>query len=182
MEAITTERLGLQPWHERWRVQWIALAGDHRVTRWIGTGEPWDQARAEQVFDSMIQHWQDHGFGWRCAIHRESEEWMGFVGLNYLGPNQIGLEENEVEIGWWLKPEWWRQGFATEGAVATRDEAFDRLGLDRIVGRHHAGNPPSGRIMEKIGMTFIRDATGGDGVPLRIYELERERWLNLVGH
>ncbi len=50
-----------------------------------------------------------------------------------------------IEIGWWLIPSAWGCGFATEGAVAVRDEAFADLGLDRIVARDQPANVHSVR-------------------------------------
>lgn len=120
---------------------WTALVADARVTQWIGGGEPWERERSEQRFDWMLDHWRRHGFGWRSALHRESGAWVGFVGLNYVTPDAVELDEGEVEIGLWLQPEVWGQGLATEGALATRDEAFQRLNLARIVGRLLATPP-----------------------------------------
>jgi hypothetical protein len=34
--------------------------------------------------------------------------------------------------------------------------------------------------MEKVGMTFVRDGAGVAGVPIRVYELGRERWAAVV--
>jgi RimJ/RimL family protein N-acetyltransferase len=127
----------------------------------------------------MLDHWSEHGFGWRSALDKESGEWLGFVGLNHVTLNDVELAGDEVEIGWWLKPAVWGRGLATEGALVMRDEAFDRVKLDRIVSRHHAGNPASGRVMEKIGMRFEREITGAQGEPVRICVLDRRRWLSL---
>jgi RimJ/RimL family protein N-acetyltransferase len=72
-------------------------------------------------------------------------------------------DKAEVEIGWWISPSVWHQGYATEGALALRDETFERVGLDCIIGRHRPANVASGRIMERLGMTFERDAVGRYG-------------------
>ena len=58
---LTTERLVLEPWHDRWREEWVSLAADPRVTRWIGSGEPWDRNRSESEFDWMLDHWRHAG-------------------------------------------------------------------------------------------------------------------------
>lgn len=179
MTMLITRRLLLDAWDERWREEWIALAADARVTRWIGGGEAWDRSRSEAQFEWMLDHWRQHNFGWRSAIDKASGAWVGFIGLNYVTPNAIELDEGDVEIGWWLRPEVWGRGLATEGALAGRDEAFQRVDLDRIVSRHHAGNPASGRIMEKIGMHFVRQAVGRHGERVRIYALERDDWAAL---
>ncbi|MGH2818870.1 MAG: GNAT family N-acetyltransferase [Actinomycetota bacterium] len=179
MEDLQTPRLVLEPWDETRLEEWVALASDPAMTRWIGSGDAWSRARSERQFRLMLDHWRDHGFGWRSALDRESRAWLGFVGLNHVTPNDVELGADDVEIGWWLKSVVWGRGLASEGALALRDEAFESVKLDRIVSRHHASNPASGRVMEKIGMRFERDATGGQGEPVRIYVLDRARWLSL---
>jgi RimJ/RimL family protein N-acetyltransferase len=179
MKDLQTKRLVLEPWNERWRGEWVALASDPVVTRWIGKGETWSRDRSEMQFRLMVDHWREHGFGWRSALDKGSRAWLGFIGLNRVPPNDVEIGGDDVEIGWWLKPSVWGKGLASEGALALRDEAFERVQLDRIVSRHHAANPASGRVMEKIGMRFEREVTGSQGEPVRIYALDRRRWLSL---
>lgn len=174
-----TERLRLEPWDEMWLDQFAALAADPDVIRWIGAGQPWPREKSEEEFQWMLEHWRRYGFGWRSVIDKDSGAWLGFLGLNHVTPKAVELNPDDIEIGWWLQPEVWGRGFATEGAIAIRDEAFDGLGLNRIVSRHHAANPASGRVMEKIGMTFVRDATGRHQEPVRIYTLERDEWATV---
>ena len=48
----------------------------------------------------------------------------------------------------------WGKGYATEAAAAMLDYGFGTLGLNRMHAHHMVGNPGSGRVLEKIGMTF----------------------------
>ena len=89
--TISTSRLSLPPWHEGVREDWIALSADPRVTRWLGTGEPLDRTRSETEFEWMLEHWQKHGFGWRCVIEKKTGLWLGAVGLAYVSENPAGL-------------------------------------------------------------------------------------------
>lgn len=145
--------------------------------RYIGDGSTWSPERIDDVFERQLHHWQDHLFGWRAVLLRETGEWAGFVGLNHVGPEATEVTGDEVEIGWWLRPGMWGRGIATEAAVALRDEGFERAGLDRIIGRYQPDNVASGRIMARLGMTVERDAVGRHGETIRIYALEREQWL-----
>lgn len=85
------------------------------------------------------------------------------------------MSADDVEIGWWLIPRLWGHGIATEGALRLRDEAFDRIGLDRIIARVQPGNLASIRVAEKLGMQPTGNATGGRGEPILIYTLLNER-------
>ena len=63
--------------------------------------------------------------------------------------------------------------------MAVRDEAFERVGLNRIIGRYDPRNRASGRIMEKLGMHHERDSVTKHGGPVRIYALDRKEWAAL---
>ncbi|HEX2241565.1 MAG TPA: GNAT family N-acetyltransferase [Actinomycetota bacterium] len=176
MGVLETDRLLLEPWADKHKNDFATLATDPDVVRYVGRGKPWSRDRVEEVFVWQSAHWREHGFGWRAAIQTESGLFIGFVGLNFLRPEATETDDhNQVEIGWWIRPQFWNQGFATEGAIALRDEAFERVGLDRIIGRYQSKNVASGRIMEKLGMRFERDAVSY-GRQVRIYTLSREEW------
>jgi RimJ/RimL family protein N-acetyltransferase len=144
--------------------------------RYIGPGQVWETGKADEVFDHALAHWQEHGFGWRSALAKATRAWIGFVGLNYVGPGTKGVAPEEVEIGWWIVRSAWGRGYATEGGTAIRDEGFERIGLGRIVARLQPANVGSARVAEKIGMSFEHEATGRSGEPLHIYALDRSTW------
>jgi RimJ/RimL family protein N-acetyltransferase len=176
VETLETERLLLEPWDERHRASWRSICRDEDVMRFIGTGELWPMERADEVFDGMLGHWQEHGFGWRSVLDKPAGHWLGFVGLNVVGPGVVGVGPEEVEIGWWLVPSSWGHGYASEGAAVARDEGFERIGLDQVVARLLPANGASARVAHKIGLTFDREATGRRGEPLHVLALDRDRW------
>ena len=55
-----------------------------------------------------------------------------------------------VEVGYWIAPDSWGRGYATEALGGLLSLA--RLaGHRRIVGRHAVDNPASGRVLRKAG-------------------------------
>ena len=178
-ETLFTERLLLPRWDVGVKEDWVALYADPRVSSRLGTGAPIESKDSEAEFDWMLEHWDKHGFGWRSVIERSTGTWIGAVGLNHIGENPTGLPPDDIETGWWLKPEHWGRGFATEAAAASLDEGFEQNLADHVWARHTVRNPASGRIMEKIGMNFVREGAGVAGVPMHVYEITRERWLDL---
>ena len=68
----------------------------------------------------------------------------------------IGLEiharDENAELGYWVGEPWWGRGYATEAAEAVLQFGFSVLGLRKIYAHHHAKNPASGRVMQKVGM------------------------------
>lgn len=83
-----------------------------------------------------------------AVVLRETGELCGAIGLH---PDQ---EHQRAEIGYWLGVPYWNQGYMTEAAAAVLDYGFTTLGLNRIYAGHFTRNPASGRVMQKIGMTF----------------------------
>lgn len=63
-------------------------------------------------------------------------------------------EHRHAEMGYWLGRPYWGQGYASEAARAVLDFGFETLGLHRICAQHFGTNPASGRVMQKIGMTY----------------------------
>lgn len=55
------------------------------------------------------------------------------------------------ELGYWIAPDAWGRGFATEAGEAAIAAARASLGYRRIVAGHFVDNPASGRVLEKLG-------------------------------
>lgn len=58
-----------------------------------------------------------------------------------------------AELGWCLGTEWWGQGYMPEAGNAVLRYLFEEVGFSRVMAAHDIGNPKSGRVMQKIGMT-----------------------------
>lgn len=56
------------------------------------------------------------------------------------------------EIGWVLHPDYHRQGYASEAALALLRYGFETMKLHRIIATCQPENPASYGVMEKIGM------------------------------
>jgi Acetyltransferase (GNAT) domain len=74
-----------------------------------------------------------------------AETIVGFCGLL---PNHAG----EVELLYGLAPACWGQGLATEAARAVLRDAFEVLGLARVVAATDPPNHASIRVLERLGM------------------------------
>jgi RimJ/RimL family protein N-acetyltransferase len=110
--------------------------------------------------------YKECGFGfWRIASRATS----GFLG--YCGIRPLALDgASEIEIGWHTKKTCWKQGIAAEAAMATRDQAFRRFRLSRLVAIIHPEHIGSRRVAEKIGMRYERTTIVED-YPAVIYTI-----------
>jgi len=63
-----------------------------------------------------------------------------------------GATGAQAEIGWVLDPAYGGRGLVTEAATALLRVCFEERGIHRVVASCYAGNEPSWRLMERIGM------------------------------
>jgi len=81
-----------------------------------------------------------------------------------------------AELGYWIAIPHRNQGYATEAVGAVIGYGFAALGLRRIQATHSAGNPASGRVLEKAGMAYegtLRqyNALDGRGSDAKMYAI-----------
>lgn len=61
------------------------------------------------------------------------------------------LDKGNLEIGYWIAPDYWGRGLATEAARALVVYGFEKLGAEALNSGHFVDNPASGRVLEKAG-------------------------------
>ncbi len=91
----------------------------------------------------------DAEYSWAITLN-DKDEPIGCIDM--VGINSAGVPE----IGYVLMYEHWGHGIMTEAVKAVIDELF-RIGFDKIAACHNIDNPASGRVMEKCGMTYVRN-------------------------
>jgi RimJ/RimL family protein N-acetyltransferase len=84
-------------------------------------------------------------------------------------------DTSEIEVGYRFAKRFWGMGLATEAAKASLECGFEALGIDRIVAVVHPGNLASQRVVEKLGLVYIRDARFYNS-DLRYYAITRAQY------
>ncbi len=172
--VLETARLRLEPWNDAHFEAFADFMCDPAVIRYIRP-EPLDRQCALEQHERSLAEWELCGFGKRAIIEASSDRWLGFVELSHVGPGK-GSRDEDVEIGYFVRPDRWRQGIATEAAAATRDDAFDRCGIDELIGRCRVENVASARVLEKVGFKRLRLFELDDGIVVEIHRLQRIDW------
>jgi [ribosomal protein S5]-alanine N-acetyltransferase len=169
---LETARLRLVPWRPE---HWLGLrpiARDPEVVRYISDGQLWSDERIQDFVERQVNGFAQRGFCfWRLLPKetlgaQDAEQMIGFCGLQPLP------ETTEIEIGWWLARAWWGKGLATEAAREAMRDAFERIGLERIVAIALPENRASTHVMEKLGMRFERETTNR-GFRVVLYAADR---------
>ena len=88
------------------------------------------------------------GYGLWTVKEQHSSEFVGQVGCW----NPEGWPG--FEIGWMLRREFWRRGYATEAAQAAVKFTFTELDQLRVISLMHPDNAASIRVAERLGETF----------------------------
>jgi RimJ/RimL family protein N-acetyltransferase len=150
MPEIETSRLRLRHFIFKDLNDLYPIYSNPEVNKYIGKGaKTKDETRAALM--KMIQHWQ-HGFGMWAVVYKESSKLIGRCGLCFLD-NTL-----EVELGYALDKPYWNLGLAIEGSLASLKYGFEVVGLERIVAIARPENVASQRVMQKVGMTYEKNA------------------------
>jgi 3-dehydroquinate dehydratase / shikimate dehydrogenase len=178
--TIKTERLILRPWKKEDIEPLARMNADPRTMKFqLASLTPEESLARWKVY---LQHINDHGWGlWAVSVPGVSD-FIGWIGLW-----PIGFDAHftpAIEVGWRLLPEFWGEGYATEGATASLQYGFENLKLDEIVSITVPANLRSIRVMQKLGMhTDPADDFNhpklSEGHPLRrhvLYRLEKNEW------
>ena len=184
--TIETERLRLRPWSAADVDPYAEIIGNPEVLRYFGSGQRYRLKRAaarvvatfsnleaRRAIRKLEAHWERFGFGEWAIEERETGRLVGQVGLHH---HADWLEDpTKVEVGWLLARGVWGRGYATEGALASLEHAFERVGLDRVVSIAVTANTRSLRVMERIGLSLV-GRTVWHGSDVTWYAIDREEW------
>lgn len=176
---LDTARLKLRQWQTSDLEPFAQLNADPRVMEFFPAllSRAESDTMAERICSLIAQH----GYGFWAVELKESQTFIGFVGLHI--PAATLPFSPCVEIGWRLAFPYWRQGYATEAARETLSFAFAELNLPEIVAFTAIGNLRSQSVMRRLNMqpqaeTFQHPEIPA-GHPLREhcwYRLAREEW------
>ena len=169
MNTIETARLHMRPFTFNDLDQFALIGSDPEVMRYIGDGRPQYREQTEATLNAIIEHHHRHGFGLWGAIEKASGSLAGFCGLQFLD------KTSEVEVGYRLAKRFWGKGLASEGAAASLRYGFEELGLDRIVAVVQPQNIASSRVLEKIGLSYVKVAYYYN-TDVKYYAITREEY------
>lgn len=145
---LLTKRLRLRPLTGGDLDDLVELDSDPAVMRYL-TGQPTDRHRMiAEVLPRMLRNCRD-GLGYWTASTRGNGQFIGWFALTPAGPKA-------AELGYRLRRSAWGFGYATEGSLALLDRGFADLGLHRVQAGTMAVNLRSRRVMERVGLSYLR--------------------------
>lgn len=168
--SLTTERLSLEP----------VIASDQgfiyeglshpQVIPFFGVSYTSLEATEAQMnwYEKMYR--EGTGISWKI-VSKENGDRLGVISVYYYKP-----EHQKAEIGFWLLPEAWNQGFASEAIKAVIHYWKSVKSLHRMEAFVEEGNTSSSRLLEKNGFRLegmMKDCEKKEGrfISLLVYAL-----------
>jgi RimJ/RimL family protein N-acetyltransferase len=125
------------------------LAGERDISSTtLNIPHPYEDGMAEEWIGTHRERFERGELANFAVVLRDDGRLVGAIGL------VINQQFESAELGYWVGKPYWGQGYCTEAARAVLHYGFTVLGLNRIHAHHLSRNPASGRVMEKIGMTY----------------------------
>jgi RimJ/RimL family protein N-acetyltransferase len=116
-------------------------------------GRPfWTREECVASIERTLEGYQRLGLGVWLAEDRATGEPVGRVGLSY-----HRAWPHDPEVGWWIDPDRWGEGLATEAGAAVIAYGFETLRLPRIVSLTTEANVASRRVMEKLELRKLAE-------------------------
>ncbi len=125
----------------------MSVWGDARVTRYVGG--PFDAETVRARLEREIAAQASDGFQYWPMFELDGGAHVGCSGLK-----RSRSGDGVLEIGFYLRPEHWGRGLASEAARAVMDYGFDVLGARALFAGHHPENEGSRRVILGLGFRY----------------------------
>lgn len=148
-----TDRLFVRDWKESDIPAYVSMNADEKVMEFFLKKLTTEESL--QMLEIIRTEIATSGFGFFAIERKEDNCFIGFVGLHAITFDVDFAPA--IEVGWRLLPSYWGKGYAVEAAKACFALAKDKLGLDEIVAFTSLPNINSQRVMQKLGMQFVKE-------------------------
>lgn len=124
-------------------------ACEYEVTKFLTWPTHSDVGVTKSVLNSWIADYNKMDFyNWAIEL-KELGEVIGNISV-------VHIKENieSALLGYCMGTKWWGNGIMPEAGKEIIRYLFEEVGFNRIAANHDKNNPKSGRVMQKIGMTY----------------------------
>lgn len=177
--VIETERLILRKIEESDAALQYELLNTPAVMECLGGVKELHEIEAKHA--KSMSWFAREGFGFMMLIEKSTGELVGHCGMKRVD-NPLAPNVGDHEIGWLVREDRWRRGYAEEAMRAVLDWAFTRIAAPHIVALTSHANAGSWKLMQKLGMVrredldFADPAFPAEDNPTIQYSLTQEQW------
>ncbi|MFH2103565.1 MAG: GNAT family N-acetyltransferase [Chloroflexota bacterium] len=164
--TLQTARLSLRPWSPSDGDRLFTILQEEDILHYFPRTTPPTRDKVDKYIAHHLTHWQERGYGHWAVIYKQTNQIIGWCGLEFLP------ETDETEVAYLLSRDFWGRGLATEAARSAVEFGFQVASLERIIGLAHPGNIASQRVLEKCGLQFV-DRKDYFGIELFRYWIDK---------
>ena len=144
-QQLISDRLVLKSIEEKDKIDFMKIVKNEQVKKTYMLPDFSSEEEEEKFFKRLHDFSLDNN-RFVYGIYSKNKI-IGFL-------NEVSKDNSEIEIGYFIAPNEWNKGFATEALKTAIEELF-RIGFDSVFATHFENNLASGRVMQKCGMTKI---------------------------
>ncbi len=134
-----------------------------------------DDARVTDWINRNIKRYKIFGFGLWAVCLKDTGEMIGDCGLTMQSINgQI-----KPEIGYHIRADKQRKGYAKEAAIAVRDWTFNNTPFNIIYSYMKYTNEPSAKTAVSYGCKQVDEFTDEINEITKVFAISRDEWANL---
>ena len=93
---------------------------------------------------------EENNFEWGIVL-KDKNELIGAIGA-------FPGEDERIEIGYNISKKYWNNGYTTEALKKVMDFLINEVGIKRFICSHAVLNPASGKVMQKAGFKYVKNA------------------------
>ena len=131
-----------------------------------------DEARVRRWIIRNIERYDQDGFGLWAVVLKETGEMIGDCGITMQNIHGAMLPE----IGYHIRKDQQRKGYASEAAAACIRYAFENYDFPAVYSYMKYTNVASYSTAMKNGMRFIEEYEDPDNIYTRVYSITQEEW------
>lgn len=135
-----------------------------------------DEARVRGWIRRNLERYETLGFGLWAVCLRQTGEMIGDCGLSM----QRIHGQLRPEIGYHIRADQQRQGYAKEAAIAVRDWAFHNTSFDALYSYMKRANRPSCATAMAWGGQLVDEYADEENDITRVYAMTRAQWQQLL--
>lgn len=134
-----------------------------------------DEQRVRGWIDRNMQRYQIFGFGLWAVCLKDTGEMIGDCGLTMQNIGGV----IKPEIGYHIRKDMQRKGYAGEAAAAVRDWTFENTPFLKIFSYMKYTNLPSARSAMSWGCRLVDEFEDEENEITKVFAVTREEWLAL---
>jgi ribosomal-protein-alanine N-acetyltransferase len=123
---LETDRLILRELKTSDAESFFAMDSNPNVHQYLWNKPVQKIEEINEIIDSVRKQYVDNGIGRFAMISKETNEFIGWVGLKY-NTEEVNNKINFYDIGYRLDEKFWGKGYASEATFAWLKYAFETM-------------------------------------------------------